>query len=113
MIVGGDGGEWRSAKASDGQGRPKDPRSADDDDNADDDFDVDDDDDNTGDNVTADGYEWLSVWASISMAGVNQRNPSVGCHDPNHDFHHHRRHCHHHDHQHLPMGRVSLRRPGQ
>ena len=84
----------------------------DDDDNADDDYDVDDD-DNTGDNVTADGYEWLSVWASISMAGVNQRNPSVGCHDPNHDFHHHRRHCHRHHHQHLPMGRVSLRRPGQ
>ena len=55
MIVRGDGGEWRSAKASDGHGRPKDPRSVDDDDNADDDFDVDEDDDNTGDNVTADG----------------------------------------------------------
>ena len=37
MIVRGDGGEWRSAKASDGHGRPKDPRSVDDDDNANDD----------------------------------------------------------------------------
>ena len=53
MIVRGDGGEWRSAKASDGQGRPKDPRSVDDDDNADDDYD--DDDGNTGDNATAGG----------------------------------------------------------